>query len=263
MTTHRSLSIDAHGSRARRFGWFLGMLAVLLASVSVVLAAPSRARAYSGANGTSTGTSAGWTQTPYGPLGPADRDLIVRVRQAGLWEMPAGRMAQDRARSARVKEVGSHLEHDHLALDEQVRSVASQLGVALPDKPSVEQQGWLAELDGRRGADFDTTFANRLRAAHGKVFTAIAGVRAGTRNDMVRSFAETANNVVMKHMALLESIGLVDYAALPEPPAPVPAPAERLARSFGNGRGAPLVWIVLIAAIIACTSAAVRAVRPR
>jgi predicted outer membrane protein len=259
MTTHRSLPIDGYTLPARYSGWLPGALALLLGTVLAVVASPSAAHAYNG--GDSAG--AGWTETPYGPLGPADRDLLVRVRQAGLWEMPAGRLAQDRAQSARVKEVGGHLEHDHLALDEQVRSLAAKLGVALPNEANVDQQSWVAELSGKRGADFDTTFANRLRAAHGKVFSVVSAVRAGTRNDLVRSFAETANNVVMKHMALLESIGLVDYSALPEPPAPAPPPAQRLALSFGSGRGAPLVWIVLIAAIIAGTSAAVRAVKPR
>jgi predicted outer membrane protein len=225
----------------------------------MVLAAPSAAHAHDGPDG----TAAGWTATPYGPLGPADRDLLVRVRLAGLWEVPVGRQAQERALSARVKEVGAHLEHDHLALDEKVRSLATQLGVALPDVPNADQQGWMAELAGKRGADFDATFANRLRAAHGKVFAVVAAVRAGTRNDAVRSFAETAVNVVMKHMALLESIALVDYSALPEPAPPPVAPADRLALSFGNGPGAPLVWIVLIAAIIAGTSAAARVARPR
>jgi len=42
-------------------------------------------------------------------------------------------------------------------------------------------------------------------------------VRAGTRNDLIRSFAQTAVNVVMKHMTLLESIGDVDFGALPAP----------------------------------------------
>src|SRR5215510_654938 len=41
----------------------------------------------------------GYTDTPSGPLGPADRDLIVRVRLAGLWEMPAGDMAREKGRS--------------------------------------------------------------------------------------------------------------------------------------------------------------------
>lgn len=36
----------------------------------------------------------GWTQTQWGPLGPADRDLLVKVRQANLWEGPTGQQAE-------------------------------------------------------------------------------------------------------------------------------------------------------------------------
>src|SRR5262245_59311700 len=81
----------------------------------------------------------GWTMTSTGPLGPADRDFLVRVRQAGLWEGPAGDMAQDRSASPRVKEVGHHLHEDHAALDTQVRAAAAKVGVELPDNPTAEQ----------------------------------------------------------------------------------------------------------------------------
>ncbi|MBG0829150.1 DUF4142 domain-containing protein [Planomonospora sp. ID67723] len=165
-------------------------------------------------------TPQGWMQTQYGPLSPADRDFLVKVRQAGLWEIPTGQQAQQRADSKRVKEVGMHLVTDHLKLDVQVRSVAGQLGVVLPSQASADQQRWMAELSASFGADYDRTFANRLRQAHGKVFTTVAAVRSGTRNDLIRSFAQRAVEVVMKHMTLLESTGLVDYTALPEPPAP-------------------------------------------
>jgi predicted outer membrane protein len=250
MTADRSIS--------RRTRGFLALLATL----GVLVGAPAVALAYDAHDGHGD-AAAGSGGTSSAALSPTDRELLVRVRLAGLWEAPSGRLAQDHAQSPQVKEVGAHLEHDHLALDDQVRSLAARLGVALPDVPSVEQQGWLAELTGKWGADFDVAFANLLRAAHGRVFSFAAAVRAGTRNEAIRDFAQTAVNVVMKHMTLLEGTGLVDYAALPEAALPPISPAERLARSFGNGRGAPLVWTVLVAAIVAGTAAAARVVRPR
>jgi predicted outer membrane protein len=258
MTTHRSRRIDVHGSLARRFGLLLGVLAVLLANAFVVFAAQQAHAA--GGDGR---LPDGWRQTPFGPLSPTDRDFLIRIRQACLWEIPSGQMAQKQGQSPRVREVGTIILQDHLALDEKVRAVASQLGDALPDKPSVDQQRWLDEQKNARGAAFDSVFANRLRGAHGIVFKLIADVRATTRNDAIRSFAEAGDLVVMKHMSLLESIGTVDYAALPQPAGSALTPAERLARSFGNGRGTVLVWIVLFVAVIACLSAAVRAIRPR
>ncbi|GIH96905.1 DUF4142 domain-containing protein [Planobispora siamensis] len=192
------------------FGTFLAV-----AGLAVVLITPS-----GGLPASQAATPQGWTQTQYGPLSPADRDFLVKVRQAGLWEIPTGQQAQQRAGSKRVKEVGMHLVTDHQKLDVQVRSVAAQLDVKLPDQASADQRRWMAELSSKSGADYDRTFADRLRQAHGKVFNVVAAVRAGTRNDLVRSFAQRAVEVVMKHMTLLESTGLVDYTALPQPPAP-------------------------------------------
>src|ERR671916_2763428 len=43
----------------------------------------------------------GWTQTQWGPLGPADRDLLIKVRQAGLWGGAAGEQGPPRGGSGR------------------------------------------------------------------------------------------------------------------------------------------------------------------
>jgi predicted outer membrane protein len=131
-------------------------------------------------------------------------------------------MAQTHTSDQRVREVGRTLAADHHRLDEQTRAAARKLQVELPDEPNLDQQGWIAELTGKRGHDFDLAFANRLRVAHGRVFAVVAEVRATTRNGLVRSFAQTAVDVVMKHMSLLESTGLVaavEQASL-TPPAP-------------------------------------------
>ena len=70
---------------------------------------------------------------------------------------------------------------------------------------------------------FDQIYIDRLRAAHGKIFPAIATIRASTRNDAVRKLAQQANQFVMTHMTLLESSGIVDYGALPTAPPPAAA----------------------------------------
>jgi predicted outer membrane protein len=209
---------------------------------------------------------AGWTMTQWGPLTPADRDVLNRVKQAGLWERPSGLWAQTMASSQRVKEVGAQLAADHLQLDISVEAVAKKLGVALPKAPTAEQNGWLQEeRTAKTPQDFDRIFTERLRAAHGKVFTIIAATRSGTRNDLVRQFAQVGINVVMKHMTLLESTSLVDYNALPTPPAPAVGPAQAAAATRGNtndNRNA-VIWVVLALALLAGVPAAIRVIRLR
>ncbi|MDK1473315.1 DUF4142 domain-containing protein [Streptomyces sp. 549] len=156
----------------------------------------------------------GTVATEYGPLTPLDRDFVRKVRLAGLWELPAGRQAQERSSRETVIEAGKHLIEGHTELDERSIEAGRALGIELANQPNAQQQGWLAEMNAAQGDDFDRVFANLLRAAHGKVFGLVAQVRAETRNSMVRSLATRANAVVLDHITVLEETGLVDFEAL-------------------------------------------------
>ncbi|MFG3282575.1 DUF4142 domain-containing protein [Streptomyces sp. NPDC048111] len=197
--------------------------------------------------------NAGTVPTRWGPLSAADRDFVVRVRLAGLWEGPAGRQAMERDPGAAVKEAGRHLVDGHAFLDARVREVAARLGMELPDRPNAQQQGWLRQLSADTGAAYERDFANLLRAAHGTVFKLIAQIRATTRNTLVRDLADDANTTVLDHITMLEATGLVDFDALARdgataattsptgPPPPTPGATPRapapLTPAPGEGDG--------------------------
>jgi predicted outer membrane protein len=157
---------------------------------------------------TSVGSS---VQTNWGPLSDEDKELMAKVKQAGLWEMPVGQQAQTKASRQSVKEAGRKIAAEHAVLDRDVVAVAERLGYTLPTNPSPQQQGWMNELAEASGEEFDLIFANRLRAAHGKVFGVIAMIRANTGNQLIREFATRSMAFVSRHMGYLESTGLVDY----------------------------------------------------
>ncbi|MCB5182659.1 DUF4142 domain-containing protein [Streptomyces antimicrobicus] len=181
---------------------------------------------------------AGTMSTPYGPLTAQDRDFVRKVRLAGLWELPAGRQAQQRGTRASVRHAGDHLVEGHTELDRRVIEVGQALGLDLPNQPNAQQQGWLGELERARGDDYERRFVQLLRQAHGKVFTLVAQVRAQSRNTMVRQLATDANSTVLDHITVLEDTGLVDFDALladaaapPASPRATPAGAPAPARS--------------------------------
>lgn len=247
----------------------VGVLAVVAAGLSLValLVAPATvARADPGPGGVDVPDS------PLGsgntvPLTAADRDFVVRVRLAGLWEIPAGTMATQKGVDPRVRQVGAEIAAQHVRLNQLDADAAAQLGVALPTRPTYEQRGWLGEMQRAQGADFDRIFVERLRAAHGLIFSGIAAVRAGTHNDVVRRLAQEANQFVMTHMTLLESTHLVDYADdIPTPPNPPPLhidlPAPVQARTAAGGAAPPVIWAVLALGLLAGLTAATRIVRP-
>ncbi|WP_330287128.1 DUF4142 domain-containing protein [Streptomyces sp. NBC_00576] len=190
--------------------------ALVIAALTTTIAALSfPVWSYADRSGTGVANVAsGTVNTQWGPLTASDRDLIVRVRLAGLWELPAAEKAMARSSSATVKDAADHLLVGHADLDQRVRTVASQLGVAIPNEPNAQQQGFLAQMDAAQGESFDRTWANLLRSAHGKIFPAIGTVRNNTRNTLVRQLATDTNQTVLDHITMLEKTGVVDFDSI-------------------------------------------------
>ncbi|MFG2498116.1 DUF4142 domain-containing protein [Streptomyces sp. NPDC048441] len=166
--------------------------------------------------------------TQFGPLSALDREFITKVRLAGLWELPAGQQAEERGTTKAVKTAGEHLVEGHTFLDARVREVATRLDLELPSQPNPQQRDWLGELSDAHGEAYDEKFTNILRAAHGRVFSVVAEVRATTRNSLVRALADDANTTVLDHIKVLEGTGLVDFDELARDAASAaPAPVTR------------------------------------
>ncbi|WP_439659461.1 DUF4142 domain-containing protein [Lentzea sp. HUAS TT2] len=200
-------------------------------------------------------------ETQWGPLGAVDRDFLAKVRLAGLWELPAGQQALQKSQNPQIQEAGKHLIDGHSALDDMVRNGGQALGVELPNQPNQDQLGWLKELTTTQGDEYERTFANRLRAAHGKVYGFAAQVRAGTRNELVRAMANQAMSTVLDHMTQLEKTGLVDFQALPSPtlpapsatpggqPEPQPRASTEITRTAGSSMSNPITYLLVIVAL--------------
>jgi putative membrane protein len=253
--------------------WLVGTLAMVLAS----LLAPA-VSAHADA-GVPVPPTTGLTDTGAGTVTPADIEFVIRVRLAGLWEIPASNMAIDKSDDPKIVNVAKNISAQHVLLDKFDREAAKKLNIQLPNTPNGDQLGWLAEMKtASTPAQFDDIYVERLRAAHGKIFPAIATIRASTRNDTVRLLAQEANQFVATHMTLLESSGIVDYGALPTAPnpsaapttvqkGPVPVDGNMLAAASTGGGGpgvnTSIILIVLAGALVAGVFTTMRIFRSR
>ncbi|MFE5809842.1 DUF4142 domain-containing protein [Streptomyces sp. NBC_01232] len=203
---------------ATRYTIGSGLVITALALTLIALLIPVDSfgsRASAAATGPAADDDGGGTlSTAYGPLTAADRDFVRKVRLAGLWELPAGRQAQQRGTRPTVRTAGQHLIDGHTELDRLAIQTGQALGVDLANQPSPQQQEWLSQLSAARGEEYERLFVQLLRRAHGKVFALLAGIRAQTRNSMVRALATSANATVLDHITVLEDTGLVDFDAV-------------------------------------------------
>src|SRR3954451_14179478 len=236
--------------------WLVGISAMFM---TVLLAPVSPARADSGIPVPATSFNAKGA----GAVSPADRDFVIKVRLAGLWEVPASNMAQEKSDDPRIVNIGKSISAQHVLLDKLDRDVAKKLNIDLPQQPNGDQQGWLAEMRNANPTTFDQIYVDRLRAAHGKLFPAIANIPASTRDDAVRQLAQQSNQFVLTHITLLESSGIVDYGALPTAAAPttpgsgpVPVDGQMLAAAHSSTNSIPGVNTTVILLVLAVALAA-------
>jgi predicted outer membrane protein len=225
--------------------WLVGISAMIL---TFLLAPVSPARAADGIPVPATSFKDKGT----GAVTAADKDFVIRVRLAGLWEIAASNMAQEKSDDPRIVTIGKSIAAQHVVLDQLDRDVAKKLDIELPNVPNTDQRGWLAEMKAANSTTFDQIFVDRLRAAHGKIFPAIATIRSSTRNDSV-----------------------VDYGALPTAPAPavptgngpVPVDGQMLAAAHSNtgvpGVNTTVILLVLAAALVAGVITTMRIFRAR
>lgn len=149
--------------------------------------------------------------TQWGPLTEGERDFVVKVRAAGLWEHPLGQIGLQKGQSKAVKIASQHLVDGHAALDTSCRKIAPMLNITLPNVASPQQEGFVTQLKGESGRQFDVDFANILRMTHGSIFNTIAKVRSTTKNTLIRALANQANDTVLDHITVMEKTGLVDF----------------------------------------------------
>jgi len=207
-------------------------------------------------------TSAQAAEEP-GRLNRADMTLLIRLHQAGLWEIPAARLAAERGASAKVRDAAQQIAAGHAQLDRQAVAAAERFGATIPATPTAGQRDTLARLQAAEGGQFDQLFVTSLRDAYGFLYPIVGEVRSATRSPVIRGLADQANVDVLSYLQMLEGTGLVQYQKLA--PAAIP-PAQDLSpmgmAQADAGISPPIPPVVLwLLAVGAATIAAITAVR--
>src|SRR5262245_36984052 len=120
--------IPARYSR-RLSRWLTGISAMVLA---FLLAPVSPARA---AGGDIPVPQSSFNAKGAGAVSAADVDFVIKGRLAGLWEIPAGNMAQEKSDDPRIVTIGKSIAAQHVVLDQLDRDVAKKLNIQLPAEP--------------------------------------------------------------------------------------------------------------------------------
>lgn len=153
-----------------------------------------------GAAPTNTANLVPHTDTP-----PSEQDKawMETIHAGNLAEVQAGRLAEGKGTTRRIKEIGRTLVQDHSEFDVKVTQAASRLRIQLPSSASPAQQAELARLREAVGEDFDAVFLAAMVKEHKAALAATKKEISQGSSQVVVGLAKEAQPALQAHLTAL------------------------------------------------------------
>jgi putative membrane protein len=146
---------------------------------------------------------AGSSLTPTTLIDPQIVQIVIAANAA---DSAGGVMAQERARSAAVKEFAAMMVKDHAALNRQLTDAAKKLTLT-PEETATSRQilrsadSALTAIAALTGAEFDRAYADREVQSHQTVLDQLdQTLIPGAQNVEVKTLLQTARPLVAAHL---------------------------------------------------------------
>jgi putative membrane protein len=130
----------------------------------------------------------------------ADQDFMLAAAQGGMTEVKLGELAAQKGMRDDVKEFGQMMVKDHTAINDNLKSLAAQKGVTLPDSLDAKHQGMVDKMAALTGPAFDDAYIAGMIKAHKNDAKAFKAESAATQDADIKSFLDKSIPVVDEHL---------------------------------------------------------------
>jgi putative membrane protein len=135
-----------------------------------------------------------------------DNEFVMKAASGGLMEVELGRLAQQKASNARVKEFGSMMVTDHSKANDELKALAQSKGITLTGTMTDEHQKHVKDLGEKTGADFDKAYMKMMVDDHKEDVDHFEDCSKDSKDADLKAFATKTLPVLQKHLADAKSI---------------------------------------------------------
>ena len=154
-------------------------------------------------NGNNTPVSTGsatTATTSSGRHAASDREFVRKAAQGGLAEVQLGQLATEKAASPEVKQFGQRMVDDHTKANDQLKQIAQQEGVTVPDQLDAKDAATKARLEKLSGKEFDRAYMRDMVSDHTKDVTEFKHEANAGKNSAVKNFASQTVPTLEDHL---------------------------------------------------------------
>src|ERR1019366_5422672 len=130
----------------------------------------------------------------------ADKDFILAAAQGGMTEVKLGELAAQNGKRDDVKAFGQRMVKDHTAINDDLKVLAAQKGVTLPDSLDAKHQGMVDKMAAMTGSEFDDAYIAGMIKDHKKDAKAFKAESASTTDADIKSFLDKSIPTVEAHL---------------------------------------------------------------
>jgi putative membrane protein len=132
--------------------------------------------------------------------------FLVNAANNSMTELQLGELAQQKTVSQKIKSFSSMLIHDHSVLKDQVKILAAQMNVILPDTIGNNEQKQIDGLMQKRGAGFDKNFMETVIKSYEEAIGLYEKALLNRKDPDINSFADKTLMTLHMHLDSAKSI---------------------------------------------------------
>ena len=132
----------------------------------------------------------------------ADDKFAAEAASGGMAEVKLGELAQQKGTSDKVKDFGQKMVSDHSKAGDDLKQVAQQQGLNLPEEMSKQDQATYDRLSKLEGKQFDEAYARAMLTDHQKDVAAFEKEVSSGKNEALKEFASRTLPTLKEHLKL-------------------------------------------------------------
>jgi putative membrane protein len=141
----------------------------------------------------------------------ADKQFVSEALMGGMAEVQLGQVASQKGTSQDVKQFGQKMVEDHTKMADQMKGVASQIGVTPPTSLSPKDQVIKTRLESLSGKQFDDAYIRAMVKDHEADLKAFQSEASTATSQAVKDAASHGATVVSMHLDMIKQIAAAHH----------------------------------------------------
>jgi len=136
----------------------------------------------------------------------SDKKFVKTALEGGNAEVQLGQLAAQKGSSEDVKQFGQKMVDDHTKLGNQMKQLAQQQGIDVPDGIPAKDKALQAKLSSLSGDAFDKAYIKAMLKDHQKDLSEFKKEASSGNDTSIKDAASQGSQVISEHLQMVEDM---------------------------------------------------------